>query len=407
MRSSRSLSRALVAMAAAVLVAGLLTACGSSSNSSNSSKNASSGGGASKGGGTIAVGNISAVTGPIPLGDASQGAKAYFDALNAKGGINGTKVKFVIGDDKTDPALSARVARDQIQQEKVVAFVGDLTLVGCGVNHQVLQRFDVRSVMAGGADPACFTQPNISPINTGPTSDYKITALYAAQKLGAKRVCSLFTNTPTLNPTHKEIVQYFEQQTGQKMAFVDETLGQNSNLPALFASAKKNGCDAILTDGTPSQTGPMVKARNQQGMSNVPLIFQGAQYNEALAKALGNVKGVYSIAELTPFTEDSPALSQMKADMAKSGVGLNGLSQFGWFSAKVFSDVAATIKGPITRDSVNKALLGLSSFDTAGWTATPYAFGSAKSHNANRGGKMVKIESGKWVVATPDWIVLK
>jgi branched-chain amino acid transport system substrate-binding protein len=393
----------VVAGSAVVFVAAALAACGSSTSNSNSGS--SSGGGSSKGG-TIAVGNISAVTGPIPLGDASQGAKAFFDSLNARGGINGTKVNFIIGDDKTDPALSARLARQEIQQQNIVAFVGDLTLVGCTVNRELLVQTNVRSVMAGGSDPSCFTQPNISPVNTGSQSDFEITTLYAAQQLHAKHVCSLFTNAPSVNATHPTIISYFEQHTGQKMAYVDETLGQNSNLPAMFANAKSHGCDAIVTDGTPNQTGPMVQARNQQGLSNVPLIFQGSQYNAALAKQLGNVKSVYSISEMIPFTESTSALSAMNADMAKDGVALNGLSQFGWYSAKVFDEIASKIQGSITRDSVNKALLGLTSLDSGGWTATPYSFGTAKTHNPNRGGKIVELKNGSWVVVTPNWIIL-
>jgi branched-chain amino acid transport system substrate-binding protein len=384
---------------AAVLAAAALAACGSSSGNGNA-------GGSGSRGGTINVGNISAVTGPVPLGDASAGAKSFFDALNASGGISGTKVNFIIGDDKTDPALSARIARQEIQQQNVVAFVGDLTLVGCTVNRQLFVQSNVRSIMAGGSDPSCFTQPNVSPVNTGSQSDFEITTLYAAQQLHAKHVCSLFTNAPSVNATHAPIIAYFEKHTGQTMAYVDETLGQNSNLPSMFANAKTHGCDAIITDGTPNQTGPMVQARDQEGLSKVPLIFQGSQYNAALAKQLGNVQGVYSISEMIPFTESSPALSAMKADMAKDGVALNGLSQFGWYSAKVFDEIASKIHGPITRDSVNKALLGLTSLDSGGWTATPYSFGPAQTHNPNRGGKIVEIKNGKWVVVTPSWIIL-
>ena len=54
------------------------------------------------------------------------------------------------------------------------------------------------------------------------------------------------------------------------------------------------------------------------------------------------------------------------------------------------------------------ALLGLAltSFDTGGMTAAPYSFGPAQQHNPNRGGKIVKIENGKWIVATPNWTTL-
>lgn len=401
--TSRS-ARALIASVAVLLATAALAACGSDDDESEGA--AGGGSTAAEGSGEpIKVGNISAVTGPIPLADASEGTRAYFEALNAEGGINGQPVEFIVRDDKTDPALSARAARDLIQQEEVVALVGDLTLVGCGVNRQVLEQNDVRSIMGGGADPACFVQPNVSPVNTGHINDWRLTLLYAANELGAENMCALFTNTPTLMDSNQESIAYFEEQTGQELTYVDRTLSQNSNLPAIFATAKRRNCDAVLTDGTPDQTVPMVNARDQQQL-DAPLIFMGAQYNSELGGVLGDAEDVYSIAELEPFTGDHPLVVEMEEDFDAAGIEVNSLAQFGWFAGWVFHRVAEGIDGPVTREAMNEALLALDSLDTEGMTATPYAFGEGETHNPNRGGKIVKIENGEWMVETEDWQIL-
>ncbi|CAB4941180.1 unannotated protein [freshwater metagenome] len=394
--------RMLAAVTAVMLAAVVLAACGNDSKDSGTgSKTTAAQPAANKG--TIKIGNIAAITGPIPLGEMSKAVQAYFDDLNAKGGVNGYKVEVVVKDDKTDPALTARAARELVEQEKVIGLVGDMTLVGCAVNQKYLEANEIRSIMGGGAIPPCFLQPNVSPVNTGPTGDFRVALTYARDTLGKKKVCAIFTTLQI--PYAPDVIKWYEEKYGEALTMADQSLTQKSNLDALFATAKSKGCEAIATDGTANQTGPMAVARDKQGLTTVPLVFMGSQYNPDLAKALGDVKEIYATSELLPFTEPDPKLAPMLASFKKHGVPVSGLSQFGWHAATMFTKIVSGIQGEVTKESYNKALLAATSVDTDGWTATPYAFGPDKAHNSNKGAKMVKIENGKWVVATPDWIV--
>ena len=56
------------------------------------------------------IGHISTLSGGIPFVEVPKGAKAYFDKVNAAGGIDGHKVKFQSFDDKGDPGRG-RAAR--------------------------------------------------------------------------------------------------------------------------------------------------------------------------------------------------------------------------------------------------------------------------------------------------------
>jgi branched-chain amino acid transport system substrate-binding protein len=389
------------------LIAGLaLAACGSSSSSS-SSGSSSSGGSTegSSGGGVIKVGNISGKTGPAPLPGAAEGAEAYFDALNEQGGINGQKIEFISEDDESNPATSAQDARKLISEEGVVGFSSDLTLVGCSVNRKLFEEEEVISVMVG-SDPSCFAQKNVSPVNAGQTSDLMITSLFAIEQLHAEKPCAWMTPSPNLESTYPLFLKQVEEQTGTSFVLDPVTLTEKSNLAGFMVTAKEKGCDAIVTNGTPGQTLAIINARNQQGLEEVPLIFQGSQYEEATAKAAAKSQNVYSISEMAPFTEESPILKEMKEELASAGVEVEALTQFGWMAAKVFGETLGTIKGEITRESVTQAFRELNTFNTHGMTGTPYSFGPGESHNPNRSGKIVEIENGKWVVVTPEWITL-
>jgi branched-chain amino acid transport system substrate-binding protein len=76
---------------------------------------------------TIRIGNITAVNGV--LGDAFEpslrGLRAWVEATNAAGGINGRTVELVTCDDREDRARSLECARQLVEDDQVFAFVAN------------------------------------------------------------------------------------------------------------------------------------------------------------------------------------------------------------------------------------------------------------------------------------------
>ncbi len=71
----------------------------------------------------IRIGQTAGFTGPVSAGvkETTDGAKLYFNAINAKGGINGQKIELLSLDDKFDPKLAAENARTLIEKDDVLA----------------------------------------------------------------------------------------------------------------------------------------------------------------------------------------------------------------------------------------------------------------------------------------------
>jgi branched-chain amino acid transport system substrate-binding protein len=86
----------------------------------------SSNGGPSEAAEPYVIGYVADITGMARANYApeAEGARLYIDSLNARGGINGHPVKLVIEDGKSDPALSAAVAKKLIVEDKVLAILG-------------------------------------------------------------------------------------------------------------------------------------------------------------------------------------------------------------------------------------------------------------------------------------------
>jgi ABC-type branched-subunit amino acid transport system substrate-binding protein len=51
------------------------------------------------------------------------GMKAFFDYINAQGGVYGRKINFIIGDDHYTPADTMEVVRELVEQDKVFGII--------------------------------------------------------------------------------------------------------------------------------------------------------------------------------------------------------------------------------------------------------------------------------------------
>src|SRR4249919_1056012 len=183
-----SSARRTILLAAALALA----AAGCSSSSSSSSSTASGTGSTPAGGSSSAAsaGTVStsscgskpgvAATGtPIPLGaiatnqpgtsftDIPNMAKAYFDCVNANGGINGHPIKLYIETEQTNPAQIAADAKQLVQTDHVVGIVGNTSILECTINHSYWEKLGF-FVVDSGIAPECYSTPNSAAVNMGP-----------------------------------------------------------------------------------------------------------------------------------------------------------------------------------------------------------------------------------------------
>jgi branched-chain amino acid transport system substrate-binding protein len=76
---------------------------------------------------SILLGGTSPLTGPAAAyASVARGAKAYFDSVNAAGGVNKRRIQYKILDDAYNPAQSIQVTRQLVEQDKVFAVFNSL-----------------------------------------------------------------------------------------------------------------------------------------------------------------------------------------------------------------------------------------------------------------------------------------
>jgi branched-chain amino acid transport system substrate-binding protein len=120
----------LAATALSALLA--VVGCSSSSSSSSSASGTSAAGTSSTpAGAPIVIGTVGGYSGDQAgsQGIANQANQVWADSVNGSGGINGHPVKLIVLDDANDPARAFQDVKELVEQDHVMAIVGENSLV--------------------------------------------------------------------------------------------------------------------------------------------------------------------------------------------------------------------------------------------------------------------------------------
>ncbi len=143
----------------------------------------------------IVIGAVVGATGPADFSSASKGAQAYFDCVNANGGINGRPIQYIVEDDGWDPEKAVTVAKKLVEDDNVVGMVGSTSFVECAANSEYYAEQGVAVIAGVGVPRECFFSSNIAPVNQGPRLSGIGAASYAAEQ-GAKKIACIANVIP-------------------------------------------------------------------------------------------------------------------------------------------------------------------------------------------------------------------
>jgi branched-chain amino acid transport system substrate-binding protein len=196
--------------AAIMTVASLAVAACSSSSSSTAASGSSASGSSSSSSAltasapgitptTITIGSHQPLTGPAAPGysEIAPASNAYFQYVNAHGGVYGRKIVYKYLDDAYNPTTTASVVRQLVLQDNVYAVFNGL---GTPTHLAAVSFLNAQKVpdvfVATGCD--CFNQPTLYPQTFGWQIDYiregKILGQYVKQHFAGKKIGYFYQN---------------------------------------------------------------------------------------------------------------------------------------------------------------------------------------------------------------------
>jgi len=412
-------------LAAAALALGA-AGCSSSSSSTAAAGSSSTPAGtssASASAGTVSTSQcgtkpgVAATGTPIPLGaiatnqpgtsftDIPYMAKAYFDCVNANGGINGHPIKLYIATEQTNPAQIAADAKQLVQTDKVVGIVGNTSIIECSVDSSYWAKLGFYIVDSGIA-PECYSTPNSAAVNMGPRYSSDGAVQYALTQHVAKVVFDQ-ANVPG---TEYIAAGPNALAKAANTPIVDLT----ENVPITDANsvaikevndAGPNG--AVILNFTPPQALVILQAAQKLGLEDrVKLWGCSTPCNtDFLAASLGpkwNSK-LFVNAELAPPDDtNTPSMNLYKAILKQYGSsvqgGIGSFSQMGFTEAEIAVHALQSVTGAYTVQSVNAAFKAVKDFDT-GQLCQMWTYGAYPLHIPNNSDWTVTPKDGKMVTA--------
>ncbi|HPE41989.1 MAG TPA: ABC transporter substrate-binding protein [Thermotogota bacterium] len=141
----------------------------------------------------VLIGSFQALSGPVAYIGLSmrKGMDAYFNWVNANGGIFGRKIELLVADDQFNPAKTVVEVKRMVEQDKVFSIVGGLGTPGCLAVMQYLNDSQVPFVYQGSGALALAVPPNKYIFSVQPnyySVEGPIVAKYLARNLGYKRI---------------------------------------------------------------------------------------------------------------------------------------------------------------------------------------------------------------------------
>jgi ABC-type branched-subunit amino acid transport system substrate-binding protein len=206
---------------------------------------------------TITIGTTTPLSGPASFyAPVSKGANAYYEYINAHGGINGRKITYVVLDDSYDAAKAVPLTHQLVEQSQVFAVVGQLgtpinTATRPYLNDQkVPDIFVATGATKWGADYKTY------PWTIGLQPDYQSEArVYAKdiiQKHANAKIGILYQN----DDFGKDYVTGLTSGLGSNSSWIVASVSYEAGSPDVssqVAALKDKGANLLLIASIPTQ----------------------------------------------------------------------------------------------------------------------------------------------------------
>ncbi|MCW5660235.1 MAG: ABC transporter substrate-binding protein [Burkholderiaceae bacterium] len=320
----------------------------------------------------IKIGDIKPYSGPASAyGTIGKAIGAYFDKVNAEGGINGRKIKHISLDDGYNPAKTVEQARKLVEEEEVLFVFNPL---GTPPNTAIQKYMNSKKVpqlfVATGATK--WGNPKEFPWTMGWQPNYQTEGkIYAAHILETKpnaKIGILFQN----DDYGKDYVKGLEDGLGDKAkTMIVSKVSYEVTDPTVdsqMVTLKGSGADTFFNVTTPKFAAQAIKKAAEIGwkpthyLNNVSASVGSVLTPAGLDNAVGLITTAYLKDPTDPQWANDKGMQEWKAWMGKyypSGDLKDGSNVYGYSVAQTVVQVLKQCGDNLTRENVMKQAASL------------------------------------------------
>jgi branched-chain amino acid transport system substrate-binding protein len=333
------------------------------------------------------------------------GAKAYFDYVNSKGGVNGRKIKYLVRDDAYDPTKTSTVTNELVLKDKIFAMVGGLGTPTHGAVVDFLNDEKVPDLFVSSGSLQWGESPKDLPWTFGWQTDYesegKVIGKYVAEHMPDAKVGLFLQDDDFGRDGEKGLRQYLSKQIVETQRY---TSG-NTDIGPQVSALQSAGADLVLGFNTPSYTALTQLAALKTGYkpkwfysnvgSDATLVGELlARFSEGAVKgSASSLDGVLTTKYLDTVDDKNNAwikLWQKIWSAEGDGKPLSNYRVYGMAQAYTFVQALQAAGKDLTRQGIVDALEKQgSSFQ--GPLFAPFAY-SAESHMGTTGMRVAQLQ---------------
>ena len=330
-----------------------------------------------------------------------EGAQLWVTATNARGGLHGHPIKFVVYDDGGDPARHRAQVQDAIERQHVIAFLANTEQITGqpSVTYVTDKKVPIIGT-AGGVDwaytsamyfPAsseshAMARTFVLSIASQIPDKHKLGILYCAEASGCQQAADI--SEKTSKETDYQVVYKGKASIAQPDFTAECLAARNAGAEVFYINMDSNSISRVAA----SCARQGYKPRYAAMVTTLVDRFKDDK----------NLDGLVGPTQIFPyFQTGTPASDEYQRALASYGKGLtNGVAlAAGWTAGKLLEAAAANLSEPPTNVSVLEGLYALKGADLGGLTL-PLTFVRDQPAPARSCWFDIAIASGSW--RTPD-----
>ncbi len=311
---------------------------------------------------TITIGQPTALTGAaaalaLPF---HQGAKLYFDRVNAAGGINGRSINLIVLDDGGNPAAT-RTNAQKLVQGGVIALFGSYGSAQTTAAYEAAKESDTLlfAPMAAADELQGANFPNLYSIRPG-YSEEALAIVRHSQTLGARKLA-------IAHGRDTESLSALDAAKRTMQALGADTVGEGplDTIDKLLAARPQS----LLVIGTPQEAAKAVRDARTKGFRG-PIYGFSNTGESLLAEQLGSAGAGVVLVRVTPRSDNakSVVVRELIQDAQNAKLGKPNVYMLeGYIAARALAEAIRKAGKEPTPTKLRKAIEGLNEWDMGGF----------------------------------------
>jgi branched-chain amino acid transport system substrate-binding protein len=322
----------------------------------------------------IKIGNIMPYSGPASAyGVIGKTEAAYFNKINAEGGINGRKITFISYDDGYSPPKAVEQARKLVESDEVLLIFNPL---GTPSNTAIQKYMNARKVpqlfVATGATK--WNDPKDFPWTMGWQPSYqseaRIYAKYLMKEAPNARISVLYQN----DDFGKDYLKGLKDGLGAKASMIIAEESYETSEPTIdnhIVKLRASGADVFISITTPKFAAQAIKKlaeiewRPLHIVSNVSASVGSVIKPAGFENSQGILSAAYAKDGADPQWDNDPGMKKFFAFLEKydpEANKLDGSVVYGYGAAQTMVKVLQLCGDNLTRENVMKQAASLKNF---------------------------------------------